>query len=87
MINKKLQLLFRESFQNDKHKLVEAIQKVRDKGGTPMDCTKILVKELKISVGIADRILWKSKVWEDIKEQTFRMRDDFVKALEDFDED
>jgi len=87
MINKKLQFLFKQSFQNDRHKLVESIQLVRDNGGSPADCTKILVRELKISIGQADRILWKSNVWKDIEEQTFKMRDDFGKALENFDED
>lgn len=87
MINKELQTIFITKFNNDKNQLVDALQAVRDNGGTPADCTNILVRELKVSLSQADRILWKTKVWDDIKEHTFKMRDEFGNVLEDFTED
>jgi len=87
MINKDHQKIFKEVLQNDKNNLTLAIQAIRDNGGSALDCVKILKKELRLSLSDADEILWKSKVWADIEEQTFKLRDDFGKALEDFDED
>ena len=83
MVKKEYVILFKEIFQNDKNNLIPAIQAVRDNGGSVTDCVKILKKEFDLPLKEADALLWETKVWEDIRDYTFKVRDDFFDAFED----
>lgn len=83
MINEEHQNIFKEVFQNDKNNLTLAIQAIRDNGGSIVDCVKILKREFNLPLNEADALLWETKVWDDIKDHTFKSRDEFYKAIEE----
>ena len=77
------QKLFKEVYQNDKNNLTQAIQTIRDNGGSVVDCVKVLKRELNLPLNKADALLWETKVWDDIKDYTFKLRDEMFKAIEE----
>jgi hypothetical protein len=82
MQNTKFQKIFLTVYSASDDNIEECIASLKDSGASQMDCVKILIWGLKVSLSEADKRVLQSKAWEENKKFTDFFRDDFANQLE-----
>jgi len=73
--------MFRASYNNTGD-MDNSISKLKREGATQMECVKVLVAELNISLKAADEIVLNSSAWKANKDNIITFREDFKDFLD-----
>jgi ribosomal protein L7/L12 len=60
----------------------DIIIKLKESGKSQIETIKVLVKEYKLGLKEADKLVINSKIWKDKLEQNIKMRNDFFDEME-----
>jgi hypothetical protein len=71
---------------NSQDTLEESLQVLKTSGATQIECLKILISELNISLKEADHIILNSLAWRAEKQITENLRDKIFNEMSDLDE-
>ena len=80
-----LMKVFKAYYQGEES-LETVLKELKASGASPMDCVKLLKRELEISLKEADQIVLNSQTWEDINDETIALRDTFSNTVENSEE-
>jgi hypothetical protein len=82
MKNTLYQSIFQNTYLKNSNNIDECLSKLKSSGASQIDCVKILIWGLKISLKEADAIVLQSTTWEQSKEATESFRNNFISYIE-----
>jgi hypothetical protein len=83
IMGKNLGKIFKENYTGEKDSLQKCLFELKKIGCTQIEAVKVLMDELQISLREADKIVLTSNAWEQEKDSTLNLRDNFEKGLSD----
>ena len=83
-VDDNMKSIFRSKYRPDiENSLTEAILLLKNSGYSQMQCLRVLMEELNLTIADADQIILNSEIWTKEKEKNLKFRKDFEKGLDD----
>lgn len=73
--------IFKNIYKGDEDSLQKSLLILKKEGFTQVDVVKLLIHELNLSLKEADTIVFNSKAWEEERDETLKIRNDFGDEL------
>lgn len=80
----KYQNIFIAFYKESENNLEKVIQILKDEGATQVISILVLKSALGLSLKEADNLILNSKAWEESREFTINLREEFADALENY---
>ena len=77
--------IFKKYYSNDKNNIEDVLFELKNEGASQMQCTRLLMYNLKLTIGDADKIVINSKAWKSHLDSVNNLRESFFNT--NFDEE
>ena len=83
-VDDNMKSIYRSKYRPEiENSITEAILLLKNSGYSQMQCLRVLMEELNLTIADADQIILNSEIWTKEKEKNLKFRKDFEKGLDD----